>query len=124
LQKIGTMAYKLELPSSSRVHLVFRVSCLKKVINDKLPIQTVFPELDEEGNIILDPEAFMETRTRQLWNQKISEYLIKWKIYPLKTLHGRMRILYRNIQNYSFLKERGMLGPYNIGVASLLLLLV
>ena len=34
LQNIDSMAYKLELPTSSRVHLVFHVSCLKKVIDD------------------------------------------------------------------------------------------
>ena len=60
------MAYKLELPASSRVHLVFHVSCLRRVIGDKLPIQTIFPELDEEGKIILEPKAVTETRTRQL----------------------------------------------------------
>ena len=49
LQKIDTMAYKLDLPTYSQVHLVFHVSCLKKVIGDKLPVQTIFPELDEEG---------------------------------------------------------------------------
>jgi hypothetical protein len=43
LQKIGTMAYKLELPASSQVHPVFHVSCLKKVIGDKIPVQTIFP---------------------------------------------------------------------------------
>jgi hypothetical protein len=79
LQKIGTMAYKLELPAASRFHPVFHVSCLKKVIGDKLPIQTILPELDEEGKIILEPEAVIETRTRQLRNRSISEYLIKWK---------------------------------------------
>ena len=84
LQKIGTMAYKLELPATSRVHLVFHVSCLKKVIGDKLPIQTIFPELDEEGKIILEPEAVKETRTRQLRNRSISEYLIKWKNLPVE----------------------------------------
>ena len=66
LQKIGTMAYKLELPAASRLHPVFHVSCLKKVIGNKLPVQTIFPELDEEGKIILEPEAITETRTRQL----------------------------------------------------------
>ena len=68
LQNIGTMAYKLELHASSRVHLVFHVSCLKKVIGDKIPVQTILPELDEEGKTILQPEAVTETRTRQVRN--------------------------------------------------------
>ena len=67
-QKIGTMACKLELPSSSRVHPVFHVSCLKTVIGDKILVQTIFPELDEEGKTILELEAVMEIRTRQLRN--------------------------------------------------------
>jgi len=62
LQKIGTMAYKLHLRASCRVHPVFHVSCLKKVIGDKIPIQTIWPELDEEGKIILEPEAVTKTR--------------------------------------------------------------
>ena len=82
LQNIGTMAYKLELPTSSRVRPVFHVSCLKKVIGENLPVQTILPELDEEGKIILEPEAVTETRTRQLRNRSISEYLIKWKNLP------------------------------------------
>jgi hypothetical protein len=62
LQNIGTMAYKLEFPASSQVHPVFHVSCLKKGIGDKIPVQTIFPELDEEGKIILEPEAITDTR--------------------------------------------------------------
>jgi hypothetical protein len=82
LQKIGTMAYKLELPASSQVHLVFLVSCLNKVIGDKIPVQTILPELDEEGKIILDPEAITDTRIRQLRNRSISKYFIKWRKLP------------------------------------------
>jgi len=48
------------------VHPVFHVSLLKKVICDNIPVQKVFPELDEEGKIILEPEVVKETRTRQL----------------------------------------------------------
>ena len=66
LEKIGSMAYKLELPVSSRVSLVFHVSFLKKVIGDKIPIQTIFLELEEEGKAILEPEKISETRTKQL----------------------------------------------------------
>ena len=43
LQNIGSMDYKLELPASSWVHPVFHVSYLKKVIGDKLPVQTMLP---------------------------------------------------------------------------------
>jgi hypothetical protein len=53
LQRIGSIDYKLELPPYSCVHPVFHVSCLKKVINNKIPIQTSLPELNEEGKIIL-----------------------------------------------------------------------
>ena len=49
LQKIGSMACKLELPASLCVHPVFHVSCLKKVINDKMLVQTILLEFDEEG---------------------------------------------------------------------------
>ena len=78
LQKIGTMEYKLELTASSRVHPVFHVSCLKKVIGDKIPIQNIFPELDKEGKNIMEPEAITDTRI-QLRNRSISGYLIKWR---------------------------------------------
>jgi hypothetical protein len=79
LQKIGTMAYKLELPAYSQVHIVFHVSCLKKVIGDNIPVQNILLELDEEGKIILEPEAITDTRIYQLRNRSISEYLIKWR---------------------------------------------
>ena len=55
LYRIGSMDYKLELPPSLHVHPIFHVSCLKMVIGDKIPIQTIFLEIDEEGKIILEP---------------------------------------------------------------------
>ena len=64
VEKICTMAYKLDIVASSWVHPIFHVSCLKKVIGEKLPVQTILEELDEEGKIILEPEAVTETRTR------------------------------------------------------------
>ena len=72
----------MKLPVSSQVHPIFHVSYLKKVIGDKIPVQTIFPELDEEGKTILEPKAVTEIVTRQLRNQSISEYLMKWKNLP------------------------------------------
>jgi hypothetical protein len=37
------------------------------------------PEFDEEGKIVLEPEAITDTRIRQLRNRSILEYLIKWR---------------------------------------------
>ena len=48
----------------------------------KIPIQTIFLEIKEEGKIILEPAAVTETRTRQLRNRSISKYIIKWKNLP------------------------------------------
>ena len=71
LKNIGSMAYKLKLPTSLRFHLVFHVSCLKKVISEKPPIQEILPKLEKEGKIILEHEEITEIRTRQLQNQSI-----------------------------------------------------
>jgi len=84
LQNIGTMAYKLELPAATQVHPIFHVSCLKKVIADKLLVQTILLELDAEGKIILEPKVVKETRTLELRNRSILEYLIKWKNLPIE----------------------------------------
>ena len=78
------MAYKLELRATSRVRPIFHVSCLKKVIGDNIPIQTIFRELDEEGKVILEPENISETKTKQLRNWVITEYLVKWKNVPVE----------------------------------------
>ena len=47
-----------------------------------IQIQTILPEIEEEGKIIVEPGAVTEIRTRQLQNRSISEYLIKWKNLP------------------------------------------
>ena len=120
IKYIVTMEYKLKLSAYSRVHPIFHVSCLKKVIGDKIPVQIILLELEEEYKIILEPEAITDTRIFQLRNRSISKYLIKWRKLLLKIPLGKMRLLYRSIQSYSSiadntcLKERGMLSP-NIG---------
>ena len=66
----------------------------------------------------MEPEAVTETRTRQLRNRSISEYLTKWKNLPTedstcedKNFIQKHTELLKNIDN-TFLNERSMLGPY------------
>jgi len=49
-----------------------------------IPVPTILPELEKGGKIILEPGAVTETRTQQLQNRSISEYLIKWKNLPIE----------------------------------------
>jgi hypothetical protein len=62
LKRVGQVTYQLALPSQLKLHPVFHVSCLKKVIGTKCQIQTNLPELAKEGSIWLQPEAVLDQR--------------------------------------------------------------
>jgi hypothetical protein len=76
LKHMGPMAYKLSLPSHSKLYSIFHVSFLKKVIGTKFHIQTSIPELDEEGSIWLQHQAILYHRECHLCQCTIKEVLI------------------------------------------------
>ena len=82
LQKIGEVTYKVELPATAKIHNVFHVSSLKRVVGQHVTTQTELPELDEEGKLILKPEVILEVLTKRLCFRDITKYLIKWKKFP------------------------------------------
>jgi hypothetical protein len=73
------VAYQLALPSHSKLHHVFHVFCLNKVIGTKCQTQTNLLELDEEGSIWLQPKAVLDQRERLLRQRTIKEVLVQWK---------------------------------------------
>ena len=55
LQRIGKVAYRLELPTASQLHPVFHISWLKKHIGDPTQVSRDIPTMDEEGQLVLQP---------------------------------------------------------------------
>ena len=66
LKNVEQVTYQLALPNHSKLHPIFYVSCLKKVIGAKCQIQTNLPELAKEGSIWLQPEAIFDQREHRL----------------------------------------------------------
>ena len=80
LQKIGSVAYKLDLPPTSCIHPVFHVSCLKAKLSQHIsPIPTL-PPVDSHGHLSPEPVAILQQRAVQLRRQRqVTEVLVHWE---------------------------------------------
>ena len=73
IAKIGTVAYKLELPSSTKLHPVFHVSCLKPFHGSSVSIEPSLPVLTQ-GELQPLPKAILDSRCVHNSNQ----VLVHW----------------------------------------------
>ncbi|KAH0673099.1 hypothetical protein KY284_024186 [Solanum tuberosum] len=82
LKRIGEVAYKLDLPASSRIHPTFHVSVLRKCIGT--PDQQVTPLelLDQSSALVLMPESTLQQRVLHKGNGQLVQWLIKWSGLP------------------------------------------
>ena len=79
LERIGSVAYKLRLPTQSRVHPIFHVSLLKKFISDNLSPGLELPSVDDDGLIILEPAAIIDVRWIKRGGKFVEQCLVQWK---------------------------------------------
>ena len=64
IRDVGEVAYKLELSGDNKVHNIFHVSHLKKALGHHVAPFVVLPPLDDEGKLILIPEAILDFREK------------------------------------------------------------
>eukprot|EP00253_Pinus_taeda_P023817 PITA_23817 len=76
------VAYELELPQGSKIHNVFHVPCLKKALGRHVTVTDELPPTDDEGHLVLQPEAIIDTTERQLRSRTVREFLVRWKNLP------------------------------------------
>jgi ribosomal protein L21E len=79
LQRVGSVAYKLELPAHSAIHPMFHVSQLKRAVG---AAHQVTPTLPSDFALQLAPEQVLETRSVRRGNSSIQQVLIKWNNLP------------------------------------------
>ncbi|KAK1617590.1 hypothetical protein QYE76_023107 [Lolium multiflorum] len=79
VERVGEVAYKLELPPTSRVHPVFHVSQLKPCIG---PHQQVLSQLPSSTDIFQIPVAVLGQRVRQAGFRTVPQALIHWSGMP------------------------------------------
>ena len=75
-QKIGTVAYKLDLPKESKVYLVFHVSCLKKQVGDRVNPNPKIPTVMEDGTMAPEPEGILYRRLKKKGNRAGVDLLV------------------------------------------------
>ncbi|GMI67577.1 hypothetical protein HRI_000427000 [Hibiscus trionum] len=77
IEKVGAVAYKLQLPRDSKLHPVFHVSQLKKHIG-AANFQSELPVINPDGEISKEPLRIIDKRIGKRGGRAITEVLVEW----------------------------------------------
>jgi hypothetical protein len=79
LARVGKVAYRLDLPKSSRIHPVIHVSQLKRVLGNHIQVQTEIPVFDPGMQV---PFRVLQRRMVRRGASTVSQVLIQWDRQP------------------------------------------
>lgn len=85
LQKIGAVAYKLNLLANSKVHSVVHVSQLKQQLDLSIQPSLDLSSVCTDPSQALVPEAILNTRMIQKGSMVVKQLLVRWLGLPEDT---------------------------------------
>nr|GEW41835.1 retrotransposable element Tf2 [Tanacetum cinerariifolium] len=110
LEKVGKVAYRLELPVGSRIDPVFHVSLLKQSYETTTPLET----LDWQDHSMPDylPRAILQTRVNTAGTE---EFLVQWESKPLEEATWETRETMRTDYPFFNLDNKDIVGSSGRG---------
>ena len=79
IQRVGEVAYRLDLPVGSSIHPIFHVSYLKAKLGHKIVRLALLPFFNSQGVLALEPMAILQTKSLQLRKRTIPQLLVQWQ---------------------------------------------
>lgn len=78
LDKVGQVAYRLQLPRDATIHPVFHVSQLKRHLGSQAVPLPGMPLVGQNGKIKTEPIAILDRRVVPWSNELVAQWLIQW----------------------------------------------
>ncbi len=78
LDKVGTVAYRLDLPSSSLIHPVVHVSQLKKALAPTEQVHSPLPVLDPTNATHVCPAQILDRRFIRKGSKLVEQIQVRW----------------------------------------------
>ncbi|XP_062153129.1 uncharacterized protein LOC133861362 [Alnus glutinosa] len=117
IQRLGKVAYKLELPVESKIHPVFHVSLLKKHLGPTTTFSTQSPKAPYAERVIV-PQAILDVRG----TAHKKEVLVHWRGYsPADATWEKSNVMEQQfpeviLEGKDFFNKGGMLGNEQVEV--------
>ena len=78
LERIGEVAYKIQLPATARIHNVFHVSLLKKKVGHNATVEATLPDISDSSAFKWVPEEILQIRMIKHKGAAATQWLIRW----------------------------------------------